>query len=537
MKKLFFHIVFILLSIIGYGQTVSIPDPAFLSFLKLNYPLTINASDKLIISSAAQVTGNISCGSLSIVNLEGIQYFSQVTKVSAINNNIVSLPSLLPMTALQTLHIYGNQISITPDFRGMVNLKTVLLYDNDLTQMPLFGNNPIIEEIIISKNSISSITSLSDVPSLLKLDIGENQLTVLPDLSFNVNLQELVCWSNQLTTLPSLTNLVNLTRLNAGRNKLTVFPDLSANTQLSILALDNNLLTVIPKNIIGSASFTSVKLYNNYFTIQDLGPYAGILTASNIYTYVPMLPQAGDTIDAYYNESVIIHSYVDNIVLNETYTWYEGITSIGSSFKDAVTITQPSGVGITNRYIYAKITHPSLTSLVLVTDTFLVRFNPCPTSGNVTYTSDKKDCGNSGKIEVMVQGYVAPQTSYILTSTSFGTMEYSSLNKFIGLSDTAYALHVDFTSTCMLDYNTHLKMPQVDCNEAFMTPNNDGDMDTYFFPGKGTVIIYDKYGKEVKRASLPFEWDGSGNSGLVQPGYYIGVMNGGKDRMNISVLY
>jgi Leucine-rich repeat (LRR) protein len=537
MKKLILYIVFILLSSIGYGQTVSIPDAAFLSFLKANYSQTINSSDELIISAAAQVTGTIACPSLGITNLEGIQYFSQITKISAIHNSIVSLPSLLPITSLQTLHIYDNKIANAPDFRGMVNLKIVLLYQNNLTQMPLFGNNPIIEEIIISQNNISTIPSLSEVPSLLKLDIGQNQLSKLPDLSANVNLQELICWSNKLTVLPSLKNLVNLTRLNAGKNRLTVFPDLSANTQLSILALDNNLLTSIPPKIIGSANFTAVKLYNNYFTFQDLGPYAGILTSSNVYTYIPMLPVVGDTIDTYYNESVVLHSHVDTIVANVTYNWYEGVANIGSGLDDAVTIKQVGGTGITKRYIYAKITHPSLTSLTLVTDTFLVRFNPCPTSADVTYIPEKKDCGNSGAIQVAVQGYVSPQTSYMLTSTSFGTTEYSTINKFKGLIDTAYILHVDFAATCVLDYNKSLKMPTADCNEAFMTPNNDGDMDTYFFPGKGTVIIYDKYGKEVKRASLPYDWDGSGNSGLVQPGYYIGVMNGGKDRVNISVLY
>jgi hypothetical protein len=537
MRKLIIHIVFVLISLTGYAQTtVSIPDPVFLSFLKINYSQTINASDQLVVSSAAQVTGTMSCASLGITNLEGVQYFSKITKISAFSNDIVSIPSLLPMTNLQTLHIYDNQLSSVPSFVGMQNLKTVLLYQNQLTQMPLFGNNPIIEEIIISKNNISTVSSLSGIPSLLKLDIGENQLTQMPDLSANVNLQELICWSNQLTVLPSLSNLVNLTRLNAGKNKLTQFPDLSANTQLSILAFDNNLLTVIP-DITGFANLTNVKVYNNYFTFEDLLPYVALPDFSSVYIYSPMLAAGGDTIDAYYNESVIAHSNIDNAVSNVTYSWYEGTTSISSGTTDAVTISQTTGSGITNRYLYAQLTHPSVPDLTIVTDTILVRFNPCPLSADISYTADKKDCGNSGSVQIEVQGYTPPQTTYMLTSSSMGTTEYYNSNNISGLADTAYSLQINFSASCILNYNGSIKMPAVDCNETFMTPNNDGDMDTYLFTGKGNVVIYDKYGKEVKRANLPYEWDGAGNHGLVQPGYYIAIINGNKERIYISVLY
>lgn len=524
------------MSLSGYAQTATIPDPIFLNYLKTTFPQTINSLNQLIIANAAQVTSNISCGGLGITNLEGIQFFSKVTKISAINNAIVSIPLLLPMTKLETVHLYGNKLTSVPSFVGIQNLKTVLLYENKLTQMPLFGNNPIIEEIIISKNNISTISSLTGVPSLLKLDVGENQLTQLPDLSLNVNLKELICWSNQLIMLPSLKNLVSLTRLNAGKNKLTQSPDLSANTQLSILAFDNNLLTAIP-DITGFSNLTNVKLHKNYLTFEDLLPYASVSNFSSIYIYSPMLPLPGDTIDAYYNEPVVVHSNIDVTTANVTYKWYEGATVISSGAADEVTISQPSGAGITKRYLYVELTHPSLPSLTLVTDTILVRFNPCPTATDISYIATKIDCGNSGTVQVEVGGYASPLTTYILTSASLGTSTYYNSNKINGLSDTAYSLQVNFTSSCIVTYVTPIKMPAVDCNEAFMTPNNDGDMDTYLFTGKGSLAIYDKYGKEVKRANLPFLWDGSGNYGLVQPGYYIVVINGGKERIYISVLY
>src|SRR4051812_1808481 len=134
MKKLVLHIVFIFSSLMGYGQ-VTIPDQAFLDYLKDDFPQTINSSNQLLINVAAQVTTSISCEGWGITNLEGIQYFSKVKKINAINNDIVSIPSLLPMTSLETVHLYGNKLAVVPSFAGIQNLKTVLLYENELTAM------------------------------------------------------------------------------------------------------------------------------------------------------------------------------------------------------------------------------------------------------------------------------------------------------------------------------------------------------------------------------------------------------------------
>lgn len=532
MKKILLHIVIVFTSFVGYGQTVAIPDPAFLQFIKDNYPQTLNNSDELIISQAALVTSTINCSGLGITNLEGIQYFIQTKRIIATHNDIVSMPSLLPITTLQTLHIFDNKLTSMPDFKGLVNLKTVLLYQNQLTQMPLFGNNPIIEEIIISKNNLTTIQDLSVVPSLLKLDVGENQLTQLPDLSLNTNLQELICWSNQLTTLPSFKNLPNLFRLNASANKLTKSPDLSANKQMSILALNNNFLTEGP-NLSGMTGLTSVKLYNNYLSFEDLLPYTTIAGFTSNFDITPMKTFSVDSIEAYLGETVYASTGIDQSVTGVSYNFFEKGTSIGIVSNDSLPISSTTEY----RYIYAKLTHPSFPGLTLETDSIVMHFNVCPTSSVVTYTATKTDCSNSGTVNIKVQGYVAPHTIYQLRSLSQGNIEKYSSNYITGLIDTGYALQVQFSPGCILDYANIIEMPYVDCKEGFMTPNNDGDMDTYFIAGTGNAVIYDKNGKEVKRVSLPYEWNGYASNGLVQPGYYIIVINGGKDKVYISVLY
>ncbi len=536
MKKLLLYIVIFLLSFAGHAQaqTVPIPDAAFLSFLKANFPQTIDANDQLIINKAALITSNLSCQNCNITNLEGVQYFSKVPKINFANNQIVSIPSLLPMTALETVHLYTNQLATAPDFSGLKNLKTVLLYENQLTAMPLFGNNPIIEEIIISKNKIKDTTSLAVVPSLLKLDVGENQLTQLPDLSLNINLEELICWSNQLTVLPSLVNLTKLFRLNASKNKLTITPDFTKNTQLSILALNGNLLTTGPA-IAGFSNLTDVQLYNNYFTFEDLLPYTSMANFSTAFDCTPMLRlPIADTIEAYFAADIYAGTYIDRTIPDVNYTFIENGNTLPNAGKDSTLITetiQPY------RYVYAKLTHPSIPALTLTTDSIVVHFNACPSSAAVTYTVEKPDCSSSGSVQIQVQGYVPSGTTYQLKSLSQGITEIYPFSNIKGLNDTAYALQINFAPGCTLDYAKTLEMPHVDCKEVFITPNNDGDMDTYLLSGTGSAVIYDKNGKEVKRVTLPYEWNGYASNGLVPQGYYIVVINGGKDKVYISVLY
>jgi len=532
MKKIFLHIVFVFISVAGYCQTAIIPDAGFLQYIRDKFPQTLNNSDELIISQAELITSTITCSGYGITNLEGIQHFTQVKRIIASNNEIVSMPSLLPITTLQTLHIFNNKLTSMPDFTGLVNLKTVLLYENQLTQMPKFGNNPIMEEIIISKNKLTKLQDLSVVPSLLKLDVGQNQLTQLPDLSFNTNLEELICWNNQLTDLPSFKKLTKLTRLNASENKLTKSPDLSANTQMSILALNNNFLTEGP-DLSAMNGLTEVKLYNNYLSFEDLLPYTTIAGFDSIFDVSPMKIFKLDSIKAYLGETVYATTGIDHSMSNVSYKFLENGSSLGTVGNDSLELNPTGPI----RYIYAEIKHPSIQGLTLETDSIVVQFNACPLASAVTTTTAKADCSSNGTMKIVVHGYVPSTTTYQLRGMSQGSIETYSSNYITGLIDSSYGLQIKFSPSCILDYPNTIKMPAMDCKEVFMTPNNDGDMDTYLIPGTGSGVIYDKNGKEIKRVSLPYEWNGYGSNGLVSPGYYIVVINGGKDRLYISVLY
>ena len=70
-----------------------------------------------------------------------------------------------------------------------------------------------------------------------------------------------------------------------------------------------------------------------------------------------------------------------------------------------------------------------------------------------------------------------------------------------------------------------------------ITPNGDGEDDSYFFQQTGILKVYNKNGEIVKTLTLPSVWDGSGNDGTATPGYYVGEINGGTEKVRISILH
>lgn len=518
-----------------FAQTASIPDTAFLSFIKSNYPKIIDTNNNLIISNAATVSGTLSCISLGISNLEGIQYFTSLTKINATGNNLTTIPDISALTNLNSLALQKNNLTYIPDLSKLQNLIHLFIYQNQLDSLPLLRNNTSLQQIIAYQNNITILPDISNLTGLLKLDVGQNQLTALPQLNGNTAFQEIICWANQIKVLPPITNLTNLTRLNAGNNLLTVTPDISNNKQLSILDLNNNFLTQGP-NLSGMTNLTSVKLYGNYFSFEDLAPYINIPGFANNFIISPMKIFKGDTIEGYYNDPIPLSTGIDHSLSNITYTWREGSDSLGSVTNDTFLISQTSGIN--ERYYYATISDPSIPSLQLETDSFLVHFNTCPQSSDFSYKATRVDCDKSGTLNLSINGYVSPNTSYTLTGTQSGISNTYSKASITELTEASYNLKISLSKNCTLNLTQPITLPYIDCKETFITPNNDGENDSYYINGPGKAVIYDKNGNVVQRVSLPYEWTGSGSGvALVPIGYYMIDINDGQQMVHVSVIY
>jgi Leucine-rich repeat (LRR) protein len=495
------------------AQTVAVPDAVFLNFLKTNYPQTINASNQLIISQAALVTGNINCQNLGISSIEGIQYFTSISEI----------------------HAYGNNLTSMPDLSSIPSLTYLLVYKNQLNSLPALNNNPLLQQIIAYHNNLTFLSDISNLPSLQKIDVGQNNLTALPALNNNTAFQEITCWANAIKTIPPITNLVNLTKLNAGNNLLTASPDLSNNKQLSILDLNNNYLTKGP-DLSGMQNLTSVKLYGNYLSFEDLIPYTSIFGFDTAFTLSPMKIFKGDTLDGYFTDPVPLITGIDHSLSNVQYTWKTSVDSLGTVSNDTFMISKPTGSTII--YCYATLTDPSIPNLQIITDSFLVRFHPCPQSSDLTSKGAQTNCGESGTVSITINGYVSPSAIYTLTDTESGISQSYSKDTITGLNGSSYTIQASLSSSCLINKPQPVVLSSVNCIETYITPHTPGDHSSYLIDGTGKAVIYDKNGQIIQRVSLPYEWKGTGqNTALVPVGYYVIDVNDGQQLIRISVLY
>ncbi|MBK7689966.1 MAG: DUF11 domain-containing protein [Bacteroidetes bacterium] len=289
-----FTFLFCLFAVLeAQGQYVTIPDSNFRKYLFAHFPNAMLANTMDTTHPSIVTASSVTCDSLFISDLSGIQYFDNLMYLNCKNNMLHSLP-VLPANLLY-LHCSVNFLDSLPTpLPG--NIQTILCDNNHLTFLPnlpisitifdcsyngidtLWAIPPNAQRFNCSHNSIDSLPAL---PSTLlhlnysnnnignnqtlplgleDLDCSNNPLYGLPSLnpslkslhcSFNFlsslpnlpsNLQSLWCNNNQLPNLPALPN--SLQYLGCHFNVLTILPVLSSS--LLVLHCGNNLLPVLP---------------------------------------------------------------------------------------------------------------------------------------------------------------------------------------------------------------------------------------------------------------------------------------------------
>jgi hypothetical protein len=148
------------------------------------------------------------------------------------------------------------------------------------------------------------------------------------------------------------------------------------------------------------------------------------------------------------------------------------------------------------------------------------------------------NCLKSGTLDVIWNTAPSVSLTYTLKSPVTGKIYSSSAGSFNGLTESNYNLAVQSGISCQKQYPATINIPIEECTETFITPDKDGDKDSFYFTASGKAIIYDKNGNIVKTLIIPSEWDGSSKLGkLVSQGYYVADINDGQEFIKISVIY
>lgn len=192
MKKTILLTAICITSSIGtFAQNVNIPDANFKAYLVGNSAINTNSDTEIQVSEATAFSGGIYCFNLSISDLTGIEFFTNLTVLRCNENSLATL---------------------------------------DLS------NNTDLVELRCQENSLTTV-DLSNNTSLIELNCNNNALSTL-NLTNNTNLEELRCEANSLTSL-DVSNNSQLDFIGCGSNPLTSI-DLSNNPQLTFFGCNYN---------------------------------------------------------------------------------------------------------------------------------------------------------------------------------------------------------------------------------------------------------------------------------------------------------
>ncbi|HEX8517027.1 MAG TPA: T9SS type A sorting domain-containing protein [Bacteroidia bacterium] len=249
-KITFLCLLMALISGIKAQTYVTIPDPNFVWYLQSVYPTCMSGNQMDITCPAIQNATTLNVDNISIADLTGAQYFTNLQVLSCNNcNYITSLPSL--PSSLLTLSCFGNDITSLPSLPS--SLEILDCGNNALTALPPLPTG--LKELTFRLNQVTNLPAtlpvglevldcgynlLPNLPtlpeSLTYLDCSGNMLTNLPVLPNSI--EWLLCRLNQLTSLPTLPD--SLLQLYCHGNQLTTLPALP-NKLIVIFAYDNAL--------------------------------------------------------------------------------------------------------------------------------------------------------------------------------------------------------------------------------------------------------------------------------------------------------
>ncbi|MBQ9170353.1 MAG: leucine-rich repeat domain-containing protein [Bacteroidaceae bacterium] len=214
-------------------NATNFPDANFRAYIS---NLTgVNVGSTISDAKLANVT-NIDVNHRSISSLQGIEYFTELTKLDCSNNQLTSL-DVRWNTKLIDLNCNYNQLT-SLDFGRNTKLEKLRCLDNNLTSLSV-SNNICLTVLYCLENQLTSLDVTKNT-ELIYLNCETNHLTSL-DVSKNTELTSLDCSSNQLTSL-DVTKNTKLTKLHCVGNQLTSL-DVSKNTELTELYCHNNQLS------------------------------------------------------------------------------------------------------------------------------------------------------------------------------------------------------------------------------------------------------------------------------------------------------
>ena len=517
------------------AQTTIIPDSAMKACLASRYPSVLDSNKNLIISQAAKLKDILNCNGNKITSAEGVQYFTGISNLQFSYNPLIYLPAIKNLKFLQVLDISDNLLTIIPSFSTLMELNNLDVKNNKLKVFPDISKNVKLQILSGANNVFDSLPDFSKLVNLKHINIDHNQLSKLPELNTLKLLTDFSISFNKLTNCPTLVNSRLILKIDLSNNSLVAIPELPLTNTLKFLNFSNNDITNLV-NFSGLDSLKSVQLQNNKLTFEDLYPLSRLKNYATIFQVkAQQRIKAGQILDTKEGDSISIVTNIDAKIPGIVRNWYFNGAKYKSIGEDSLTF---ANLTFENQgFYYCELTNSLFPELVISTDSFKINVSKCFDINSISTTVSAPSCAARGALEVKENFKITAGITYILESLQGGKTIESVTGTFKSLVEPQYTLSIRIGKNCIKQFPSLIEIPADNCIEPFMTPDGDGQNDTYFFNESGKITMSDKFGNQVHEIVAPIEWDGTTARGLVSPGLYLCNVNNGKKIIKITVLY
>ena len=250
-----------------HPDEVTIPDPGLDGVIRAE--LGLGPSDPILrcdLNSITELVGQ----SLSISNLEGIQYCENLTLVRLGTNNISDITLMEYLTNLQNLFIFSNQIVDLSPLQNLTSLSQLNLNGNDISDLSPLQNLTNLTELEFFGNNVVDLSPIAGLTNITELQIGANSnITDISPLASLVNLEYLGMDYCPVGDISAVQNFPNLGSLQMSGCSVTQITPVSGLTNLwEFLANGNQIDDISPLQ--GLTNLSAIELINNQ--ISDLTP-------------------------------------------------------------------------------------------------------------------------------------------------------------------------------------------------------------------------------------------------------------------------
>lgn len=225
-------------------------------------------SDISAVSGLTNLT-SLSLSSNQISNISSVSGLTNLNTLALDHNQISDISSVADLTNLTGLYLRGNEISDISVMSGLTNLTTLQLWANQISDITAVSGLINLTNLSVPTNQISDMSAVSGLTELNTLTMGGNQISDISAVSGLTNLNRLEMWHNQISDISAISGLSNLGVLYLDNNQISDISAISELTNLTVLNLEHNPISDISA-VSGLTNLRELYLKNNQIETINL---------------------------------------------------------------------------------------------------------------------------------------------------------------------------------------------------------------------------------------------------------------------------